>query len=91
MESKGYVIHGENPNGGMTEIDSRNLDFLEDEFSTISEVKKNVELFELKQDIQPSFGEGENSDSNPVIEDSTPPLPEKDGRDFSAQENKIHP
>ena len=32
----------------MTEIDSRNVDFREDEFLTIGEVKKDVELFELQ-------------------------------------------
>jgi len=29
--SKGYVMFGKHSNGGMTEIDSRNVDFLEDE------------------------------------------------------------
>ena len=61
-------MYGEHPNGGMTEIDSRNVDFLEDEFPTISEVKKDVELFELQQNIPPSFGEGEDLDSNQVTE-----------------------
>ena len=37
--SKGYVMYGEHPGGGMKEIDSRNIDFLEDEFPTIDEVK----------------------------------------------------
>ena len=71
----------------MTEIDSRNVDFLEDEFPTIGEVKKDVELFELQQNIQPSFGEGENLDSNQVIEDGMPSLFEGNGGDLSAQEN----
>ena len=53
-------------------------------------IKKDVELFELEQDIQPSFGEGENLDSNQVIEDNMPPLPERDEGDLSAQENEIH-
>jgi len=55
-QSKGYVMYGEHPNGGMREIDSRNVDFLEDEFPTIGEVKKDVKLFELQQNIQPSVG-----------------------------------
>ena len=53
-------MYDEHPNDGMTEIDSRNVDFLEDEFPTISEIKKDVERFELQQDIQQPFGEGEN-------------------------------
>ena len=72
-------MYGEHPNGGMTEIDSRNVDFLEDEFPTIGEVKKDVELFELQQNIPPSFGEGENLDSNQVTEDGMPPLSERNG------------
>jgi len=28
--SKGYVMYGEHPNGGMTKVDSRNVGFLED-------------------------------------------------------------
>ena len=51
VQSKGYVMYGEYPNGGMTEIDSRNVDFFKDEFPTIGEVKKYVELFELQQNI----------------------------------------
>jgi len=46
--SKGYVMHREHPNGVMIEIDSRNVDFLKDEFPTIGEVKKDVDLFELQ-------------------------------------------
>jgi len=46
-QSKGYVMYEKHPNGGMTEIDSPNVDFLEDELPTIGEVKMDVELFEL--------------------------------------------
>ena len=88
---KGYVMYGEHPNGGMIKIDSRNVDFLEDEFPTIGEVKKDVKLFELQQNIQPSFGEGENLNSNQVTEDGMPPLPEGNGGDLSAQKNEIRP
>ena len=54
--SKGYVIYGEDPNGGMR-IESRNVNFLEDEFLSIGEIKKNLELYELQQDLQPSLGD----------------------------------
>ena len=76
-------MYGEHPNGCMTEIDSRNIDFLENEFPTIGEVKKDVELFELQQDIQPSFSEGKNLDSNQVTQDGMPPLPERTGGNLS--------
>jgi len=37
--SKGYAMFGEHPNGEMVKIDSRNVDFLEDEFPSIGELK----------------------------------------------------
>jgi len=52
---KGYVKYRGHHNGGMTKIESHNVEFFEDEFPTIGEVKKNVELFVLQWDIQPSF------------------------------------
>jgi len=58
--SKGYVMYGEHLNNGMTEIESSNVDFLEDEFPSIGEIKKNLELYELQQDLQPSLGKGED-------------------------------
>ena len=84
-------MYGEHPNGGMTEIDSRNVDFLEDEFPTIGEVMEDIELFELQQDIQPSFGEGENLNFYQVTEDGMSPLSERNGGELSTQENEIHP
>ena len=51
-------------------------------FQSLVKIKKDVELFELQQDIQPSFGEGENLDSNQVTGDGMSPLPERDGGDF---------
>jgi len=56
-------MYEEHPNGGMTEIKSRNVDFLEDEFPSVGEIKKDLKLYELQQDIQPSLGEGEDLNS----------------------------
>ena len=47
-------------------------------------------MYELHQDIQPSFNEGENLNSNQVIEDDALPLSERNDRDLSAQENETH-
>ena len=58
--SKGYVMYGEHLDGGMIEVDSRNVDFLEDEFPRVSEIKKDLVLYELQLDNQLSLGEGEN-------------------------------
>ena len=55
--SEGYLMYRENPNGGVTKIDSCNVDFLEDEFSSIGEIKKDAEMHVLYQDIQLSLSE----------------------------------
>ena len=52
---KGYMMYREHSEGGMTEIDSRNVDFLDDEFLTIGKIKKDIKLYELQQDIQSFF------------------------------------
>ena len=46
--SKGNVMYEKYPNSGMTEIDSHNVDFLEDELPSIREIKKNLKLYELQ-------------------------------------------
>jgi len=47
--SKGYVMYGEDPNDDMREIESPNVDFFKDEFPSIGEIKKDLELYELQQ------------------------------------------
>ena len=65
--SKGYVMYGEHPGGGMKEIDFRNVDFLEDEFPTIGEVKQDLQLYELQPNLP--LGEGEDMYTNRITED----------------------
>ncbi|GLT53692.1 hypothetical protein SLA2020_269470 [Shorea laevis] len=45
--SKGFVLVGEQLDGSVTEIESRDVDFIEDEFPSRSEVNKDLELYEL--------------------------------------------
>ncbi|KAL0349840.1 UNVERIFIED_CONTAM: hypothetical protein Sradi_4133200 [Sesamum radiatum] len=45
--SKGYVMFGEHRDKGMTEIESGDVDFLEEDFPSLSEIKGNLELYEL--------------------------------------------
>ena len=66
--SKGYIMYGEHPDGDMKEIVSRNVDFLEDEFPSIGEIKKDSLLYELQQDL--SLGEGEDLYTNQITEDN---------------------
>jgi len=74
--SKGYVMLGEHPNGGMMEVDSRNIDFLEDEFPSIGEIKQDLQLYELQLDTELSLGEGENVIPQQVTENRTHVLQE---------------
>ena len=46
--SKGYVMYGERPNGGMTEMYSRTVEFFENEFLSVGEIKKDLVLYELR-------------------------------------------
>ena len=69
-------MYGEHPNGSMNELDSRNVDFLEDEFQSIGEVKKDLQLYELQQNL--SLGKGEDLYTNPVTEDNGFPPDDRD-------------
>ena len=40
-------MYDEHPNRRMTELESRNVEFLEDEFSKIGETDKDFQLYEL--------------------------------------------
>jgi len=70
--SKGYVMYGEHPNGEMIEIESRTVNFLEDKYPSIGEIKKDLELYELQQDLQTSLGEAEDLNSHQVTDCGEP-------------------
>jgi len=53
----------------MIEIESHNVDFLEDEFQSIGEIKKDLKPYELQQHLQPFANEGEDLNSCQVIVD----------------------
>ena len=67
--SKGYVMYGEHSDGGMTEIESRDVDCIEYDFPIISEAKQDLQLYELQEleGVIPSLGEGEESQLHPEI------------------------
>ena len=50
----------EYPNGGMTELASRNIDFLEDQFPEIGEVKNDLELHSYNMNYKKNLSEGGN-------------------------------
>ncbi|KAL0407607.1 UNVERIFIED_CONTAM: Retrovirus-related Pol polyprotein from transposon TNT 1-94 [Sesamum radiatum] len=91
--SKGYVMYGEHPDKGMTEIESRDVDFLEEDFPSISEVKGNLELYELRD---PQGGasitvEGETPNSYPVIDGDNESDPKLSGSCSLEEHNSQNP
>ncbi|KAK2973395.1 hypothetical protein RJ640_024823 [Escallonia rubra] len=67
--SKGYVMYGEHPNGGRTEIESRDVDFIESDFPSIGDASKNLDLYELEEvePTLPSPSEGGELVPHPVV------------------------
>jgi hypothetical protein len=66
-------MYGEHPNGGMTEIESRDIDFIETDFPSIGNANKDLDLYELEEDdgTLPSSSKGGGLVPHPVIaEDS---------------------
>jgi len=68
--SKGYVMYDNHHNGGMMKVDSHNVEFLEDEFPSIGEIKNDLALFELPLDDQLSLSEREDVNTHRITEDS---------------------
>ncbi|KAK2969350.1 hypothetical protein RJ640_028839 [Escallonia rubra] len=66
-------MYGEHPNGGRTEIESRDVDFIENDFPSIGDASKNLDLYELEEveATLPSPSEGGELVHHPVVaEDS---------------------
>ena len=42
-------MYGEHFDGGMTKIESRDVNFIEDDFPSISEAKQYLQLYELQE------------------------------------------
>ena len=73
--SKGYVFTGENVDGTVTEIESRDVTFLENDFSKVGEIDRDLHLYEtMDPEIIPSLEKRtlhESSGSGQVPEMST--------------------
>ena len=42
-------MFGEHPDGGKTEVDSRNINFIENDFPSIGDVNESLDLYELQE------------------------------------------
>ena len=56
-------MYGELSDGGMTEIESCDVNFFEDDFPSISEAKQDLRLYKLQEleGVIPSLGESGES------------------------------
>ena len=56
-------MYGEHSHSGMIEIESRDFNFIEDDFSSINEAKQDLQLYELQEfeGVIPSLGKGGES------------------------------
>jgi hypothetical protein len=62
-------MYGEHPNGGMTEIESRDIDFIETDFPSIGDANRDLNLYKLEENegTLPSSSEGGGLVPRPVI------------------------
>jgi hypothetical protein len=66
-------MYGKHPNGVMTKIESRDIDFIETNFRSIGDTNRDLDLYELEEDegTLPSSSEGGGLVPRPIIaEDS---------------------
>ncbi|KAK2988036.1 hypothetical protein RJ640_011299 [Escallonia rubra] len=79
--SKGYVMYGEHPNNGRTEIESRDVDFIESDFPSIGGTTKNLDLYELEgvETILPSPSKGGELVPRPVVAEDNISHPQPSG------------
>ncbi|KAF8392811.1 hypothetical protein HHK36_021048 [Tetracentron sinense] len=86
--SKDYVMYGEHPNGGMIEVESRNIDFIETDFPSISVANKDLDLYELEEDevILPSSNDGGELVPRPVIAEGSGNSLQPSGSDPQVQD-----
>ena len=62
-----------------------------DNFLSIGEIEKDLELYELLQDLQPFLGEGDDLSSCQSTKNGEPSLRERHRVDLFGQENEVHP
>ncbi|OMO85551.1 retrovirus-related Pol polyprotein from transposon TNT 1-94 [Corchorus capsularis] len=68
-------MYGEHPDGGMREMESRNVKFLEEEFPSIGEVQNDLHLYELQEEITQPFVDGGEIRTQPEIDKGSGSMP----------------
>ena len=74
--SKGYVLIDEQPDGSVTEVESLDVDFIENEFPSRGEVNKDLTLYEM---LDPNEGASSNLVKN---QEEIPETPRDSGSDL---------
>ncbi|KAF8404721.1 hypothetical protein HHK36_009610 [Tetracentron sinense] len=81
-------MYGEHPNEGMTEVESRDIDFIETDFPSIGDANKDLDLYELEEDevILQSSREGGELVPRPVIAEDSESSLQPSGSDPQEQD-----
>ena len=58
-------MYGKHPNGGMTEIELRNINFIETDFPSIGNANRDLDLYELEEDESTLSSSNEDGGSVP--------------------------
>ncbi|KAK2970909.1 hypothetical protein RJ640_012523 [Escallonia rubra] len=77
-----YVMYGEHPNGGRTEIESCDVDFIESDFPSIGDASKNLDLYDELEEVEatlPSPNEGWELVPHPVVAEDSISDPQPSG------------
>uniref|UniRef100_A0A2N9I383 Reverse transcriptase Ty1/copia-type domain-containing protein n=1 Tax=Fagus sylvatica TaxID=28930 RepID=A0A2N9I383_FAGSY len=90
--SAGYVMYGEHPNGGMTELELRDIDFIETDFPSIGDANRDLDLYELEEDegMLPSSSEGGGLVPRPVIAEDSGSALQPSGSITLDQDSQAH-
>ena len=85
-------MYDEHPNGGMTEIESRNIDFIETDFPNIGDANRDLDLYELEEDegTLPSSSKGGGLVCHPLIAEDSRSSLQTNGSITLDQDSEVH-
>uniref|UniRef100_A0A2N9FKV1 Integrase catalytic domain-containing protein n=1 Tax=Fagus sylvatica TaxID=28930 RepID=A0A2N9FKV1_FAGSY len=77
-ESKGYVMLGEHLDGGVTEIVSRDVEFMKNDFPSRGDVDQNLELYEMVESWDDTLATNPGDSGREITPSGNDPQPQED-------------
>jgi hypothetical protein len=77
-ESNGYVMLGEHPDGGVTEIVSRDVEFMENDFPSRGDVGQSLELYERVESWDDTLTTNPRDSGREITTSGSDPQPQED-------------